>query len=164
MTMSKNALLIEQVKLVVGLNSVVPSSAVPDYVSLKGYPRCCIIIQAINATTVTGSAVTVLQATDVSGTGAKGVSFTKAYRNIDTAAADAMAEFAVTSDTFTTNAVNSKGLLYVIEIDEGMLDVANGFDCIRAGIGNATAQTVAVLYALYPAMWGGVGSPTAITN
>lgn len=164
MAISGNALLIEQVKLVTGLTSVVPSTSVPDYVSLKGYRRCGIIIQAINATTVTGSAISLLQATDVSGTGAKALAFTRAWRNIDTGAADALAEFAVTSNTFTTNSTNSKALLYYIDVEEGQLDVAGGFDCIRAVTGNATAATLTVLYALYPSMYGGVLSPSAIID
>jgi hypothetical protein len=151
MGLNLNALLSEQVKFVTGLDSVVPSTSTPDYVSLKNFERICIIILVKNATTVTGSAITVKQATAVAGTSEKAVSFAKAYRNIDTAAADVLAEFAVTSDTFTTNSTNSKNLMYVIEVQASDLDVAGGFDCIRAGTGDATAATVTVLYALYGA-------------
>lgn len=149
--MNLNANLSEQVKIVEGLLGVVPSSSTPDYVSLKNYERCAILIQVKNATTVTGSAITVKQATSVAGGGEKALSFTKAYRNIDTAAADALAEFAVSSDTFTTNSTNSKNLMYVIEVKAEDLDVNNGFDCIRAGTGDATAATVTVTYLLFGA-------------
>lgn len=151
MGINLNAMLSEQVKFVTGLDSVVPSTSTPDYVSLKNFERIAIIILVKNATTVTGSAITVKQATAVAGTSEKAVSFSKAYRNIDTAAADVLAEFAVTSDTFTTNSTNSKNLMYIIEVQTSDLDVANGFDCIRAGTGDATAATVTVLYALYGA-------------
>lgn len=149
--MQLNALLSEQVKVVEGLLSVVPSTSTPDYVSLKNFERCMILVQVKNATTVTGSAITVKQATAVAGTSEKAVSFTKAYRNIDTGAADALAEFAVTSDTFTTNSTNSKNLMYVIEVKAEDLDVNGGFDCIRAGTGDATAATVSVTYFLFGA-------------
>lgn len=163
---SANALFIEQAKPVIGLDPVVPSTSTPDYVSLRGYPRCTIIVLVKNATTVTGSAITVKQATAVAGTSEKAVAFTKAYRNIDTAAAggDALAEFAVTSDTFTTDSTNSKNLMYVIEVTEDMLDVAGGFDCIRAGTGDATAATVTVLYILWPAKYAKAVPPAAITD
>lgn len=149
--MQLNALLSEQVKFVTGLDSVVPSTSTPDYVSLKNWERICIIILQKNATTVTGSAITVKQATAVAGTSEKAVSFTKAYRNVDTGAADVLSEFTVTSDTFTTQSVNSKNAMYVIEIKAEDLDVNNGFDCIRAGTGDATAATITVLYALFGA-------------
>lgn len=149
--MNLNANLSEQVKLVEGLLSVVPSTSTPDYVSLKYYERVAVIILVKNATTVTGSAITLKQATAVAGTNEKALAFTKAYRNIDTGAADALAEFDVTSNTFTTNNTNSKNQMYVIEVKAEDLDVNNGFDCIRAGTGDATAATVTVLYALYGA-------------
>lgn len=160
--MNLNALLSEQVKFVEGLLGVVPSTTTPDYVSLKNFERCAVIVLVKNATTVTGSAITLKQATSVAAGGEKPLAFAKAYRNIDTGAADALAEFAVTSDTFTTDATNSKNLMYVIEVKAEDLDVNGGFDCIRAGTADATAATVTVLYALF-----GTKFPTtqaAITN
>lgn len=149
--MQLNALLSEQVKFVEGLLGVVPSSSTPDYVSLKNYERIAVIILQKNATTVTGSAITLKQATAVAGTSEKALSFTKAYRNVDTGAGDVLSEFTVSSDTFTTQAVDSKNAMYVIEVKAEDLDVNNGFDCIRAGTGNATAATITVLYALFGA-------------
>lgn len=162
--MNPNALLIEQAKVVVGLAPIVPSSTTPRYISLKNYERCTIILNITNATTVTGSAITLKQATAVAGTGEKALSFTKMYRNIDTAAADALAEVAVVSDTFTTDATNSKNLLYVIEVDVAQLDYKNAFDCIRLGTGNGVATTVAAIYILWPGKYQKLLSPVAITD
>lgn len=147
--MNLNALLSEQAKFVTGLDSVVPSTSTPDYVSLKNFERLTIVILQKNATTVTGSAITLKQATSVAAGGEKALSFTKAWRNVDTAAADALSEFAVSSDTFTTQAVNSKNAMYVIEVKAEDLDVNNGFDCVRLGTGDATAATITVLYILW---------------
>lgn len=162
--MNPNALLIEQAKIVTGLAAIVPSTSVPDYVSMKYYSKLTVIISVKNATTVTGSAITLKQATAVAGTGEKALSFTKMYANIDAGAADALTETAVVSDTFTTNATNSKDLLYVIEVDASALDVAGGFDCVRAGTANATAATVTVLYILWPGRYMKVLSPSAIVD
>jgi hypothetical protein len=150
--LSVNARLSEQVKFVTGLPPAVPNSSTPDYVSMKGFERCCIVIMVKNATTVTGSDITVKQAKTVAGGSEKALAFSKAWRSIDVDAAngDVLAEFAVTSDTFTTDGTNSKNLLYVIEVDSANMDKENGFDCLRAGTGNAAAATLAVLYALYP--------------
>lgn len=159
MSMNPNILLAEQAKIVEGLFAVTPSSSTPDYVSLKGYNKCTVIVQAKNGTTVTGSAITLKQATAVAGTSEKELAFATALRNIDTGAADALAEFTVTSNTFTTDNTNSKNLMYVMEINEGQLDIAGGFDCVRAGTGNATNTTVHVTYILWPAKFGKYPAP-----
>lgn len=147
--------LVDKVKIVEGLAPVTPSSSVPDYVSLKNYNHLTAIITVKNATTVTGSAITVKQASAVAATGEKAVSFSKAWRNIDTAAADLLAEFTVSSDTFTTDSTNSKNLQYVIEVDADDLDMDNGFDCVRVGTGNATAAVLGVVYILSGCRYSG---------
>lgn len=161
---SPNGLLVEQTKIVTGLACVVPSTSTPDYVSLKGYHKMTVIITVKNATTVTGSAITLLQASDVAATGAKALAFTTMWGNIDTAATDTLVQTAVTSNTFTTDSTNSKDLQYVIEIDPTDLDMANDFDCVRAGTADATAATVNVTYILWPAKHMKATPQTAITD
>jgi len=163
MSMQLNAELREIAKLVTGLAPITPSTSTPDYVSLKNYRKCTIVILADNATTVTGSAITVKQATSVGAGSEKPFAFTTAYRNIDTAAADALASFAVTSNTFTTDTTNAKNLMYVIEVDASALDVEGGFDCVRAGTADAVATVLSVLYILWPAGYGGA-MPSAIVD
>lgn len=149
--MQLNANLSEQVKVVEGLIPTVPSTSTPDYVSLKNFERVMILIIVKNATTVTGSAITLKQATNVAASGEKALAFTNYWSNIDTATADVLAAQTAVSNTFTTNNTNSKNLMYIIEVKAEDLDVNNGFDCIRAGTGDATAATVGVYYFLYGA-------------
>ena len=125
---------------VVGLAPIVPSTSTPDYVTLKDYSRFTAIITVDNATTVTGSAITLKQATAVAGTSEKALAFTSVWQSIDTDASDVLAETAVVSSTFTTNATNAKNLIYVIEVDTATLDSDNDFDCIRVGTGNAAVM------------------------
>lgn len=143
--------LTDRLNIVEGLAAVVPSSSTPDYVSLKNVEALEVVIHVKNATTVTGSAITLKQATSVGAGGEKGLAFSRYYANIDTAASDAMTAATPTNPgestaTFTTNSTNSKNLLYRIPVDLATLDTAGGFDCIRAGTGDATAATVTVLY------------------
>lgn len=158
--------LIDKMKIVTGLDSVVPSSSTPDYVSFKHYQHLTIVILVKNATTVTGSAITLKQATAVAGTSEKALAFSKMWANTDTGAGDTLTETTVSSDTFTTDATNSKNLMYVIEVNASDLDTANSFDCVRVGTGNATAATVTVLYILSePSYAGSLGSlPSAIID
>lgn len=163
--MIANMKLLEIAKPVVGLSNTTPSTSTPDYVSLKLYHRIRVTIIVKNATTVTGSAITLKQATAVAGTGEKALAFSVMWANIDTGAGDTLTETAVTSDTFTTDSTNSKELMYVMEIEAADLDIANNFDCIRAGTADATAATLTVLYDLFPAKYAATaGGPSAIID
>lgn len=161
--LQSTAKLLEQAKPVLCLLGTVPSSSVPTRVSLKHYRRAVFFILVKNATTVTGSAITLKQATAVAGTGEKAVSFTKAYRTLDVAAnGDTLSEFAVASDTFTTENTNSKNHVYAIEVTPDMLDADNGFDVVRVGTGDATAATLTVFALLWPC--GHQGDPTTLPS
>lgn len=159
-----NAALHEQAKIVAAMGPKAPSTTTPDYVSLKNYSRCCVVIQGLNGTTVTGSAITLHQATTVAAGGEKPLAFDKVYANLDVSATDTLVETAVTSNTFTTAATNSINFMYVIDVRPEMLDVANNFDCLRLGTGDATNATLSATYILYPAKYAKATPPTAITD
>lgn len=146
--MNGNIKLSEANKIVTGLAPILPSSSTPDYVSLKNVVRMTTIILVDNATTVTGSAITLKQATAVAGTGEKALAFDTVDANIDTDASDTLVATDVTSDTFTTDTTNAKNLMYVIDIKPEDLDLDNDFDCVRVGTGNAVAAIVSVAYIL----------------
>ena len=160
-----NARLDERVYPVVAAAGLLLTSTLGDttYVSLKGYQRCQIIISIADGTTVTGSTITLKQATAVAGTGEKALAFTRMLANTDYGASKTMVETAVTSNTVTTQTTNSKDSLYIIDVDASDLDVANGFDCLRVdGTGHAATASrgVVVLYNLYGARYSGA-SPLA---
>jgi hypothetical protein len=156
--------LIDFAKVVTGLAPITPSTSTPDYVSMKDARKLTAIIAVDNGTTVTASAITLKQATLVDGTGEKALAFTKMWANIDTGAADALTETAVTSNTFDTDDTNAKNLLYVIEVDADELDSANDFDCVRVGTGDAANTVVSVVYVLHGLRYPQASPPTAITD
>jgi hypothetical protein len=128
------------------------------YVSLKNYRRVTVIVDILNATTVTGTAVTLKQASAVAGTGEKALAFTRMLANIDVGAGNAPSNYtetAVVANTFTTSAVNSKRLRYIIEVDSESLDTANSFDCFRVDADSAVASTGLVTYILWGARYSG---------
>lgn len=161
---SANARLLEAGKIVWGMGPKAPSSTTPDMVSLKGYNRACVIITFLNTTTVTGSAITLNQATAVANTSGKALAFDKVWANLDVTATDTLVETAVTSNTFTTAATNSINGMYVIEVTEDMLDVANGFDCFNVLTGNSTNAVLSVVYILFPAKYAKATPPSAILD
>lgn len=160
MTVSLNARLDEQVTPIVAAAGLLLTSTLGDttYVSMKGYRRCQIIIVIADGTTVTGTAITLKQATAIAGTSEKALAFTRMLANVDYAASKVMTETAVTNNTFTTQTVNSKDSVYIIDVDADQLDMANGFDCIRVdGTGHAATASrgCVVLYNLYGARYSG---------
>jgi hypothetical protein len=135
-----------------------------DYVSLKNFDRCTIVIAVDNATTVTGGAVTLKQATAVAGTGEKALSFSKMWVDLDVAAGDTLTETAVTSDTFTTLTTDNKNALYVIEVKASDLDVSNGFDCLRVDVLLMANAVGFVQYILHGARYASPIAVSAITD
>lgn len=158
MTVSLNGRLDEQVKTVVAAAGLLLTSTLGDttYVSLKGYRKIQIVISIADGTTITGSTITLKQATSIAAGGEKPLAFTRMLANVDYGASKTMVETAVVSNTFTTQTVNSKDSLYIIEVDSQELDVANGFDCIRVdGTGHAATASrgCVVLYNLFGARY-----------
>ena len=142
-----------------------PDLSTPRWVSLKNSSKLVIFIQVQNGETVTGSALTLLQAKTVTGTGSKTLALTKVYATLDTEDAsmgDTLVETSVSNNTFTPDTTDDKSLLYVIEVDATQLDVANGYDCVRVGTADADATVVGIMGLLYPVTGNPV--PKAITN
>lgn len=164
-----NARLDEQVTPVVGAIGLLLTSTLgdTDYVSLKSHSRVQIIIAIADGTTVTGSTITLKQATDVAGTSEKALAFTRMLANTDLSASKNLTETAVTSNTFTTQTTNSKDSLYIIDVKAEDLDLANGFDCIRVdGTGHAATSSrgAIVLYNLYGKRYSGATPENAVAD
>lgn len=157
MTINLNGRMDEQALLVQATSMVLLASTAGKgiYVSMKNYRRMTVFIDILNATTVTGTAITAKQATAVAGTGEKPLAITRMLANIDYAAAQAYAETAISANTFTTDATNSKRLRYVLEIDAETLDAANSFDCVSIQGASAVASTGLITYVLWGARYSG---------
>lgn len=159
--------LIDKAKVVMGspiIGALATTNGDCDYVSLKSFQRCTIVLAVDNATTVTGGAITLKQATAVAGTSEKALAFTKMWANTDTGAGDTLTETAVSSSTFTTDTTDNKNLLYVVEVDAADLDVANGFDCIRVDSLLMANAVGAVMYVLHDCRHGSPLAISAITD
>jgi hypothetical protein len=155
---TENAQLVEQAVFAQCLAATTPSTTSPRRVSMKGFERATVFISGLNATTVTGSAITLKQDNDISDANSaeKTLAFTNYYANLDVATngVNGLSAAVASSNTFTTTGVNSKEFLYVIEVTPDMMDIANGFDCLRVGTGNGVATTINVHILLWPAKYG----------
>jgi hypothetical protein len=152
--------IIDTIMNVQAFAAAVPSSAVTPWVSLKGYDHIQFLIHYTNATGVTGAAITLEQATTVSGTNSKSLAFTTMFSALNSTTTFGAVQNVVTGNTFTIDGTASQSGFYVIEVDAITLDLEDGFDCINIVIGNATAQTVGVSYhmGVWPRYAGGFDS------
>ena len=139
---------VDKLKIVPALTATTPAASTPTLVSMKGYGHLTAIISVKNAAGVTGSAITLAQSKTVAGANSKALGLDYMFASTDIANSVALTNTAVTSNTFTTQTVNSKDSLYIIEVDADSLDVANGFDCIAVSTGasNAANLTSAMLF------------------
>ena len=155
----------DELLVIWGASPVSPSITTPDYISLKDVDAVEVVIIGLNGTTVTGSAVTLLQATAVAGTSEKALAFSNYYATADAGATDTLVKTTASSNTFTTTTTNSKAFVYRIPVDPKTLDSANGFDCLRAGVANAANTTITVAYLIRPKYAGPANNhPTVITD
>lgn len=155
--------IVEQGNVVIGL---VPATDAAGrngaYISMKGYQKvfCVYNIDQGNAATI---ACTPQQAQDVSGTGVKALTSCRIWVNDDAAASDALVRQADAA-SYTTTA-NVKRKVVILEVEDAMLDVNNGFDCLRANTGASNvANLTSLLYVLTGARYPQVSPLTAVAN
>jgi hypothetical protein len=136
------------------------AATVGDYVSLKNYGSCTIII-ITGAWAAGTSAITLEQATAVAGTATKELAFTD-YSDDETATG-VQAKKTATSNTFNLTAANK---IYIIEVTSAMLDVAGGFDCItvKGASPGANADLYGVMYVMQGSRYQGSAQPSAILD
>ncbi len=154
--MQSNKKMIEAVKTVVAgppvlLNTAGITAAVRA--SLKNYRKMQILIALTPASGTDAAAVTLKQSKSIADSPAveKALSFTKMWRNVP-ATNDTWTETAVVSDTFNTSAA-AVGEAFIIEVDETDLDIANGFDTVRANVADpgSVSTPAVVVYQMYGA-------------
>lgn len=166
--MIQNATFAEVFQVCAGFGPVDMSAAANngDWVSMKNYNRCAIIVFKAAGTAGDTPTVTLTQATDVSGTSSKALNFTRV--DVKSGTLTSVGTYTtVTQSAGNTYAgtANAAGI-YIIEIRSEDLDVANGFDCIQASIPDvgANAQLGSCLYVLYGPRYTYGGLKSAIVD
>ncbi len=133
-----------------------------DFINLKLFEHVHIVI---DAGTLAGgpSAVTLRQATDVAGAGAKTLGFTNVW--ISGANTDVFTKTAVVSDTFDITGTDDNKQ-FVIEVDASELDVPNSFNTLQVQLGSpgAVSFLVAAKYYGTGARYAGADMASALIN
>lgn len=168
--MTPNALLVEQMQIVPAFGPVDLQSAANngDWVSMKNHERCTIVFFKAAGTAGDDPILTVRQATDVSGTGAKALNFTRIDQKTGTLAS--VGQFTTVTqaaaNTYTDATHAEVAALYVIDIKAEDLDVDGGFDCVQFQVPDVgtNAQLGAALYLLWPARHAPQPLPSTIAD
>lgn len=142
-----------------------PSTSTSPWINMGKFPRVSILISFANATTVTGSAITLNQGNTIAGGGSKALAFTSYWSYTYTSTqVDALAIQTASSNTFTTNATNSTNGLYVIEVLDTDLDLANGFMALQVAYATGVATTLCSIGLCYPRYGGNYSTnPSGLT-
>lgn len=152
--------LVDKAKILYLFNGT-PSTATTLWINMALYNHITFILDVLNATTVTGSAITLNQAQDVAGTGSKALTYNNYFSaaalfGSQVATADVLTQTTGVAGTFTTNAVNSTKSLYVIEVQDTDLDLNNNFKAVQMALATGVATTIGVIAICgNPARFGG---------
>lgn len=169
--MGLNNLLVEDTQIVMAIVPVDSQTGANtgDYVSLKGYERCTILV--IKAAGVAGDdpVITVTQAQDVGGTGVKALNFTRVDSKVgvQTGIGTFTTNTQAAGNTYTDLVSAEAQGIFAIEFKGDDLDVANGFDCLKVAVpdtGAAGAQLLTAIYVLRGARWAGAVASSAIID
>lgn len=139
-----------------------------DWVSLKNFDTCDIVVFKGVGTAGQDPILTVTQATAVDGTGSKALTFTRVDSKVG--AQTGIGQFTkntqAAANTYTDAVSAEAEGLFVIHIEGQDLDRANGFDCVQLSIPDtgAAAQVGGALYILGGARYAGQFPPSAITD
>jgi hypothetical protein len=147
--------MLEQMQIASGFVPVNMASAAnnSDWVNLKSYARLLVIFfKGAAASGTEDPTVTLLQATDVAGTGSKALNIARAWTKTD-ADLTTIGQFTAGSPSTNTLTVASsaqKGAIWVIEVLASELDRTNSFNCVRANVADVgtVEQLGCLLYLL----------------
>lgn len=138
-------------------------------ISLKGYAGVGIVLFKKAGTAGDDPVFTLTQCSAVAGTGEKALNFERVYSKLH--ATTVPGTFTRTdqsaANTYTDATAAEKSGFIGVDIKAEMLDVANGFDCVRLAIpdtGSAGAQLIAGFYVLYGPRFGGAGAVSPIAD
>jgi hypothetical protein len=131
------ALILERVNIVEGFPPVDLSAAAKDgdWVGLRHYRRVAVVFAGGVGTSGEDPVLTIEQAQDASGTGAKALNFTTVYvKQSATDLSDVTGWTKVVQaegNTYTSGTGAEEALIWVVEFQASDLDVANGYRYVR---------------------------------
>ena len=148
-----NSLLLERMQIVAGFVPVALTSAqTGDVVSMKNYRRVGVLFFKGIGTAGQDPTITLLQGTDVAFGTNKALNFTTIWVKQDPTSLGDVAQWTKVTqsagNTYTDATSAEQAALWWVEFQQSDLDIANGYDCVRASIADVgtNSQLGCVLY------------------
>ena len=127
----------------------IPNTATTQYLNLSNYDKIAFVVTGTNnASGITGTTISAVQATALAGTNSKAVNFTRYYSalgNQTSAPAGALTENTLTTTNgFTATTTANANFVYLVEIDCKDVDLSSSFTYVGLTLAAAVNQTVEV--------------------
>ena len=139
-----------------------------DWVSLKLYNHVALVVFKAAGTAGDDPVITVTQATDVSGTSEKALTFDTIYSKVgtQTGIGTFTTNTQTAANTYTDATSAEAAAIFVVEFDAADLDVANGFDCVQLSVPDvgSNAQLGCAFYILTEPRYAEATPQSAITD
>jgi hypothetical protein len=160
-------LLVERTKIINGGIGLANSGGLAgDRISMKNYNHLTVIVDLAPASGTDPAAITLKQSktVDDSPSTEKALAFTRAWKNEDVSASDALVKTTYSSSIATSAA--AKHEQFVLEVEAAELDVANGFDCVRADVTDpgSVSTPCCITYILSEPRYASATPPSAIVD
>lgn len=160
--MNPNASLLEQLQIVPAFPPVnLGTARTGDVVSLKNYRRCLVVLHKGIGPANDDVTLTILQGTDVAFATNKALNFTTVYTKEDLTHLTDVGQWTkvtqAAGNTYTTLTSAETELMWAVEFKAEDLDIANGYDCIRAST-NDVGTTTSI-----GTIWYILGDPVLMT-
>lgn len=164
-----NQHILEKLDIVSGFVPInIGSARAGDVVSMKNWGRCAIVFFGAAGTAGEDPTLTVEQCSNVAASNAKAINFTRVdiKQGTLTAVETWTKVTQAAGNTYTNTDAAEIQKIWVVEVKAEDLDVDNGFDCIRASVGDAgsTNQLAAMLYLLHEPRFAKEGGVSSIVN
>lgn len=141
-----------------------------DWVSMKNYGKIAVVFMSAVGTAADDPTITLQQATDVSGAGAKDLDFTVIHTKQAATDLSSTGQYTkvtqTAANTFTNATSAEEDLIWIVEFDADQLDVDNAFDCVRATVADigSNAQLGVLFYDLTETRYPEDLLPSAIVD
>lgn len=154
--MNPNMSILEASQIVWGFGPIdIGSNRTGDVVSLKNYRRCLVLLVKGLGPAGDDPTLTIEQGTDVAFGTNKPLTFTTVYVKEDLTQLSDVGQWTkvtqAAAGTYTHGDAAESVAMWAVDFKAEDLDIANGYDCIRASVADAgtATQLAVVLYVLY---------------
>lgn len=154
--MNTNVSILEYAQIVSGFAPInLGTARTGDVVSFKNYRRCLVLFHKGIGPSTDDPTITILQGTDVAFGTNKALNFTTIYIKQDlTTLADVGQWTKVTQsagNTYTKSDAGESQIMWAIDFKAEDLDINNGYDCLRASVGDVGTTTTLgdIIYIMY---------------